>query len=97
MLDTNFFPNTFSYRVVNLGWDCLGKVNPLRNGKILDWFKLKAFAEDKITVAEMMISLSDKVEKIVEKGENAGYQHFLLFPQCFQKPAISGSLKVWTV
>ena len=20
-----------------------------------------------------------------EKGENAGYQHFLLFPQCFQK------------
>ena len=20
------------------------------------------------------------------KGENAGYQHFLLFPQCFQKP-----------
>ena len=23
--------------------------------------------------------------KHVEKGENAGYQHFLLFPQCFQK------------
>ena len=26
-----------------------------------------------------------RVENIVEKGENAGYQHFLLFPQCFQK------------
>ena len=26
------------------------------------------------------------------KGENAGYQHFLLFPQCFQKPC-SESLK----
>ena len=23
-------------------------------------------------------------ENIVGKGENAGYQHFLLFPQCFQ-------------
>ena len=24
------------------------------------------------------------IEKIVRKGENAGYKHFLLFPQCFQ-------------
>ena len=31
------------------------------------------------------------------KRENAGYQHFLLFPQCFQKPPFSGSLTVWTV
>ena len=23
-------------------------------------------------------------ENILGKGENAGYQHFLLFPQCFQ-------------
>ena len=29
------------------------------------------------------------VENIVEKGENAGYQHFLLFPQCFQKAFLS--------
>ena len=27
----------------------------------------------------------DRVENIVDKGENAGYQHFLLFPQCFQE------------
>ena len=27
----------------------------------------------------------DKVEDIVEKGENAVDQHFLLFPQCFQR------------
>ena len=26
--------------------------------------------------------------------ENAGNQNFLLFPQCFQKAALSGSLKV---
>ena len=24
-----------------------------------------------------------RVENIVGKGENAGFQHFLLFPQCF--------------
>ena len=35
-----------------------------------------------------------KVENIVEKGENAGYQHFLLFPQCFQKASILELLKV---
>ena len=25
-----------------------------------------------------------KVENILGKGQNAGYQHFLLFPKCFQ-------------
>ena len=32
-----------------------------------------------------MISVFDRVENIVEKGENACYQHFLLFQQCFEK------------
>ena len=35
-----------------------------------------------------MIFLYDRVENIVGKGENAGYQHFLLFPLCFQKASI---------
>ena len=34
------------------------------------------------------------VENSVGKGENAGYQHFLLVQQCFQKDTFSGSLKV---
>ena len=29
----------------------------------------------------------------MRKGENAGYQHFLLFPQCFQKTSFLESLK----
>ena len=41
-----------------------------------------------------MISLFDRVENTVGKGENAGYQHFLLCPQCFPKPSFLGSLKV---
>ena len=38
----------------------------------------------------------DMVENIVGKGENAGYQHFLLLPQCFQNPSSSWSLKRMT-
>ena len=42
----------------------------LQHEKILDWSKLKAFADDVINVAEIMISFSDRVENIVGKGEN---------------------------
>ena len=72
-------------------------VNSFPNSNISDWSKLKAIADDMTTVAEMLISLSDKVENIVGNGENAGFQHFLLFKQCFQKPSLSGSLKVGIV
>ena len=43
----------------------------------------------------MTIFLLDKAGNTVGKGENAGYQHFLLFPQCFPKLSSLGSLKVW--
>ena len=39
----------------------------------------------------MLITVFNRVENIVEKGENAGYQHFLLFPQCFQKSCFGKS------
>ena len=54
--------------------------NPLSNKKILDWSKLKAFADDKINVTQKLIFALGRVENIVGKGENAGYQHFLFFP-----------------
>ena len=53
--------------------------NSLPNDKILALIKLKAVADDKFNVAVHY----DRVENIVGKGENAGYQHFLLFPQSF--------------
>ena len=43
----------------------------------------------------MMILVFRREENIVEKGENAGNQHFLLFPQCFHKPSISGWLTLY--
>ena len=36
-------------------------------------------------------------ENIVGKGENAGYQHFLLFLQCFQNASYTGYLNVMYV
>ena len=72
-------------------------LNSLLNGKILDKSNLKAFADDKKKVTENLKFLFERVENIVGKGENAGYQHFLLFPQCFQKDSFTGSLKVGIV
>ena len=34
-----------------------------------------------------------RVENIVGKGENAGNQHFLLFPQCFEKGLVLRVIK----
>ena len=36
-------------------------------------------------MAQIMIPDFDRIENILGKVENAGYQHCLLFPQCFQK------------
>ena len=61
----------------------LRRGNQFPDDKNLILFKLKAFANDKINVTQIMISVFDRVENIKGKGENAGYQHFPLFPQCF--------------
>ena len=65
------------------------QINSLPNNKILE-----AFADDKLNFAKIIIFVYNRVENIVCKGENAGYQHFLLFPQRFQKLSFLGLLKV---
>ena len=54
--------------------------------------KVKAPADNKINVTLMSISVSDRVGNIVGKGENAGYQHSLLFA-CFEKASFPGMSK----
>ena len=68
--------------------------NSLPNGKILHWSKFKTFADDKFKVAKMMIFVLDRVENIVGKGENAGYQHFSFSHNVFKRLLSWGSLKV---
>ena len=58
--------------------------NSLPSDKILDQSKLKGFSEDEKRVTEKLKFVWERVENIVGKGEKAGYQYFLLFPQCFQ-------------
>ena len=44
----------------------------------------------KLNAAKIMISVINRVENKVGKGKKAGYQHFLLLPECFQNPIVSG-------
>ena len=48
-------------------------VNSLPNDKVLDETKFKAFADDKLNNKKYNISLFDRVENFLGKGENAGY------------------------
>ena len=72
-------------------------MNSLLHNKIVDLSKLKVFADNKIDVIRKLKFVSGRIENIVGKGENAGYQHFLLFPHFFfffQKASDTKSLKV---
>ena len=69
-------------------------LKPLPDDKILGLSKLKAFADDKLNVTQNAKVVYHRIENIVGKEENAGYQHFLLFPQCFQKAFSSSASKV---
>ena len=48
-------------------------LNTLPNNKMLDQSNSKDFADDKINVTYEMNFVMEKVENIVENGENAGY------------------------
>ena len=60
----------------------------LQNDIVVEWSKGKALPNDKINVTEKLKFVLGRVENIVEKGENAGYQHFLLCPQCFHEASV---------
>ena len=72
----------------------LGEIKPLPDDKGSDWSKLKAFADDKLIVTGDIKAVFHRIDNIVGKEENAGYQHFLLFPQFFQKSFSSSASKV---
>ena len=76
------------FRVVK-SWDCVAK--------ILGLPKLKAFADDKLNVTQNVKVIFHGIENIVGKEENAGHQHFLLFPQCFHTAFSSSASKVFIV
>ena len=56
--------------------------------------KLKTFAHSSTNEAKMVPFFLDWEENIKGKGENAAYQHFILFPQYFQKVSFLMLIKV---
>ena len=86
----NFFSEFLSKFLSDMTPDWLYS---LPNDRFLDWSKLKTFADNNINATQKLKLVFARVENIVVKGENAGYQHFLLFPQCFLKASICRIVK----
>ena len=55
---------------------------------------MKTFADNIIKVTQNLEFFMEMIKKIVGKGENAGYQHFLLFPLCLHMLPFSILFKV---
>ena len=72
--------------------------NPLADDKILDWSKLKQFADDNFKFDENSRKFLKRVENTVGKGEIARYKQFFPFPTVFSKglpPRASKGVIVW--
>ena len=59
--------------------------NPFPRDKILDQTKLNAFADDELNVTKMIISVFDRVENIVGKGEIACTSNFSFSHNVFKR------------
>ena len=70
-------------------------IDPLPNDKVLDCSKLKELADDKLSVIGNLKLVLGWVENTVGKGENVGYQHFLLFLKMFSKGFLPTVVKSW--
>ena len=75
------------------------RIYPFPYDKIFDQTKSKAFADDKSNVTKMIISVFDRVENIVGKGEiactsNVSFSHIVferLLSQTRQKVSLGGN------
>ena len=59
--------------------------NPFPRDKLLNQTKLKAFADDILNVTKMKISVFDRVENIVGKGEIACTSNSSFFHNVFKR------------
>ena len=81
-----FYNHLYNYNLV--------KFNSLPKDNVLNWSKLKALADNKLNILVNLKFDFGKVESKLEKEENAGYQHFLLFQKFFKMAYFPGLLKV---
>ena len=74
------FPTTSVLKLTPAPWSY-----PLPKRQILDFSKLKGFADDNFNLVEYDRMFFILVENTFGKGEIARNEQFLLFPQYFQK------------
>ena len=67
--------STGSWKQMVVGW----RIKLLPNDKILNLPKFKAVADDTIIVTQKLKFVLGRIENTMGKGENPGYQQFLLF------------------
>ena len=70
---------------VKCSWQSTLLIKSLPNDEILDWSKLKPFADDKIKILKMMIFVFDRVENIVGKRRKYWLPAFSPLPSMFPK------------
>ena len=63
----------------------LPSVNSLPNDKILDFAQIERICRQQNKCDLKTDFCFGRVENIMGKGENAGFQHFLLFRLCFKR------------
>ena len=56
-----------------------------------------SFGSEELNMAKITTFSSVKIEHIVEKRQNTGYQPFHFFPECFKRVFVSGLLNPWIV
>ena len=84
---------TFIPHNMRKGFVCIfDRLTLYQTAKNVDLYKLKAFEHENLIVVQMMEFLIDRVENIEGKGENAGYQYFLLFLHSFEMSFLFESL-----
>ena len=71
----------------------MAKSSPITRRQILDFSKLKEFADNNFKFDQIGRKLYKQVGNTVGKGEIARYEQFLLFPQCFQRACFPGASK----
>ena len=76
--------------IVTILSDSINSLTLYQKTKIFDRSKFKAFADNKINVTEKLKFVLGRVENIVGKGENAGYQFFSFYHNVFKRLLLQG-------
>ena len=88
-----FYPSHIKSQFLNHIFICRLQILSIWIGPIL-LFGIELIQIEKINVGQNLKIVTERVEDVFGKGENAGQQHFFLYPKCFQTASFHGVWKV---